>query len=83
MPCPTPAPLGPEDIILANTVAFKMDNLAAPASDPLDALNDDVDDAEMEDFLNLQNCDDVEMSSDSAKRKRGEEGEEASSSGPK
>jgi len=83
MPCPNPAPLGPEDIILANTVAFKMDNPTVPASDPLDALNDDLADVEMDDFLNLQNFEDVEMSSDSAKRKRREEGEEASSSGPK
>ena len=83
MPCPNPAPLGPEDIILANAVAFKLDNPTAPASDPLDALNDDLANAEMHDFLNLQNFEDVETSSDSIKRKRREEGEEASSSSTK
>jgi len=83
MPCPNPAPLGPEDIILANAAVFKMDNPTVPATDPLDAFNEDLADAEMDDFLNLQNIDDVEMSSDSAKRKRREEGDEASSSGPK
>ena len=83
MPCHNPAPLGPEDIILANAAVFKLDNPTDPATDPLDAFNDDLADAEMDDFLNLQNIDDVEMSSDSAKRKRREEGDEASSSGPK
>jgi len=34
-------------------------------------------------FLNLQNIEDVEMSIDSSKRLRNEEGEEASSQGPK
>jgi len=83
IPCPNPAPLGPEDIIFANAVAFKMDHSTVPANDPLDALNEDLADVEMDDFLNLHNFEDVEMSSDSAKRKRREEGEEASSSGPK
>jgi len=83
MPYPNPAPLGPEDIIQANTVAFKLDNLKAPVGDPLDALNGEMADANMDDFLNLQNFEDVEMSSDSTKRKRREEGEEAASCGPK
>ena len=60
-----------------------MDNPQAPASDPLDALNGVMADAEMDDFLNLQHFEDVEMSSDFAKRKRREEGEEDSTSRPK
>ena len=82
MPYPNPTLLGPKDIILANTVAFKLDNLKAPVGDPLDALSGGMEDANMDDVLNLQNFKDVEKSTDSAKRKRREEGEEASSRGP-
>jgi len=50
----------------------------------LDALNLGGDEAlNVDMFLNLQNIEDVEMSTDSSKRKRSEEGEEASSQGPK
>jgi len=48
--------------------------------DPLDALKIGTDDAANIDvFLNLQNFEDVEMSVDSFKRKRIEDGDEASS----
>jgi len=48
--------------------------------DPLDALKIGIDDvANMDVFLNLQNFEDVEMSVDSSKRKRIEDGDEASS----
>jgi len=49
----------------------------------LDAFNDGGEDEHIVDmYLNLQNLEDVEMSTDSSKRKRSEEGEEASSQGP-
>jgi len=56
-------------------------------SDPLQALPGAFldgmdDDSNVDTFLNLQNLDDVEMSTDSAKRKRGEDGEEVSSQAP-
>jgi len=48
--------------------------------DPLDALQiGPNDDANTDVFLNLQNMEDVEISVDSSKRKRIEDGEEASS----
>jgi len=51
--------------------------------DPLDALNTSVEDETNTDmYLNLQNIKDVEMSTDSYKRKRCEEGEEATSRKP-
>ena len=83
MPYPNPAPLGPDDIILANPSAFTMNNLHDNYGDPLDALGGDMDDANVDAFLNLHNIEDVDMSCESAKRKRREEGEEASSAGPK
>jgi len=46
--------------------------------DPLDGLNlGGVDEPNVDVFLNLQNIEDVEMSTDSSKRKRKEEREEA------
>jgi len=52
--------------------------------DPLDALNSSVaadveDDANVDMFLNLQNIENAKMSTNSSKRKRWEEGEEATS----
>ena len=48
--------------------------------DPLDALKIGTDDvANMDVFLNLQNFEDVEMSMDSSKRNRIEDGAEVSS----
>jgi len=82
MPYHNPVPLGPDDIILANTMTFKSDNLQPAEGDPLDAINADMEDANMDAFLNLHTFEDVDMSSDSFKRKRLEEGEEASSHGP-
>jgi len=49
-------------------------------ADPLDGLNmAGEEEPNVDMFLNLQNIDDVEMSTDSSKRKRKEEGEEATS----
>ena len=82
MPFHSLAPLGLDDIILANTMAFKIDKPQTVEGDPLDAINDGMEDANVEAFLNLHTFEDVDMSSDSSKRKRLEEGEEASSHGP-
>jgi len=52
-------------------------------ADPLDALNSNIeDDPNVDKFLNLQNIEDVEMSTDSTKRKQCEEEEKATSHGP-
>jgi len=82
VPFSTSAPLGPEDIILANAVAFNHNLNHTEEGDPLDALNEGLAEDNMDVYLNLQNNDDVEMSVDSSKRKRIEEGEGASSRGP-
>jgi len=51
--------------------------------DPLNILNLGVDDeANVDMYLNLQNIEDVEMSTYLSKRKRCEEGEEATFRGP-
>ena len=77
-----PTPLGPDGIFLANVVVMQGDQPMDP-EDPLDALNaGGEDDHNVDMFLNLQNFEDVEMSTDSSKRKRSEEGEEATSQGP-
>ena len=79
MPCPNPTPLGLNDIILANIVALKQGKTQIAEGDPLDAFNLGVkEEANMDVFLNLQNIEDVDMSMDSSKRKRIEQGEEAS-----
>jgi len=82
MPFHNPTPLGPDDIILANTMAFKLDKPQATEADPLDAINDGMEDTNVEAFLNLHTFEHVDISSDSSKRKRLEEGEEASSHSP-
>ena len=82
-----PAPGTPKGVILANPAAN------APILEPileldhLEAFNEDLlDDMEAEThpdlYLNLHNFEDIEMSSDSAKRKREEDGEEATSQAP-
>jgi len=81
-PLHNPALLGPDDIILANPMAFKIDHPQATEADPLDAINAGMEDANLDEFLNLQNFEDVDMSSDSSKGKRLEEGKQASSHGP-
>uniref|UniRef100_A0A7C9D9R2 Uncharacterized protein n=1 Tax=Opuntia streptacantha TaxID=393608 RepID=A0A7C9D9R2_OPUST len=81
-PSHNPAPLGPDDIILANVRAGKSDSLHCPDGDLLDAIAEGMDDDAMDAYLNLNHFEDVDMSSDSSKRKRLEEGEEASSRGP-
>ena len=49
-------------------------------TDPLDALNAGMeDDTYVDMFLNLQNIENAKMSTNSSKRKRWEEGEEATS----
>ena len=76
-----PAPLGPDGIMLANALAMQPGQHMG-IEDPLDALNAGQDDEHNVDlYLNLQHYDDMDMASDSAKRKRIEEGEEASSQG--
>ena len=67
--------------MLANALAMQPGQHMG-IEDPLDALNAGQDDEHNVDlYLNLQNYDDVDMASDSSKRKRIEEGEEASSQG--
>jgi len=70
MPFHNPAPLGPDDIVLANTMAFKLDKFQPTKGDPLDAINAGMEDANMDAFLNLHNFEDVDMSNDSSKRMR-------------
>jgi len=84
MQCPHPAaPLGPNDIILANPLVMKQEKVQTAEEDPLDAINMGIEDeANMDVFLNLQNIEDVEMFVHSSKRKRNKDGEEASSRGP-
>ena len=79
-----PAPLGPNDIILANALIMQHMEKQVVEGDPLDALNLGVkEEVNVDMYLNLQNTEDVEMSTDSAKRKRKEDREEATSRGPK
>jgi len=63
-------------------MAFNLVNEPVDEGDPLDAHNDVMDDNDVEAFLNLHAIEDVDMSSDSFKRKRRDDGEEASSHGP-
>ena len=84
-PPKNPAPAPDPGILLAKPtdnvpVVDKFEGLC----DPLQAIPGVVldgmdDDSNVDMFLNLHNIDDVEMSTDSAKRKRGEDGEEVSS----
>jgi len=80
-----PAPINDLGIILTNpSVAALLATDNDCLSDPLAALQDDVpegmeDDVNMDMFLNLQNLKDVDMSTDSTKRKRCEDGEEVTS----
>jgi len=76
------APLGVDDLILANTVALNFGTNQAKEGDLLDALNVGLEEANMDIYLNLQNLEDVDMSVDSAKRKRIEEEEGTSSQRP-
>jgi len=69
-----PAPVGPDGILLANAVVMQGEQPLAP-EDPLDAFNaGGEDDHNIDVYLNLQNLEDVEMSTDSSKRKRSEKG---------
>ncbi|KAJ8438410.1 hypothetical protein Cgig2_004520 [Carnegiea gigantea] len=76
-----PGPTGPNEIILANPNAIEPQDDCSTPSDNLLAMVEDgdggiEDDANIDMFLNLENIEDVEMSTDSTKRKRIEEGEE-------
>ena len=63
-------------------MAFKIDHPQPAKDDPLDAIDAGMEDANLDEFLNLQNFEDVDMSSDSSKGKRLEEGKQTSSHGP-
>jgi len=81
---PNLAPFNDMGIILANPTAAILAPTTAFPSDPLDALNEDAqygmkDDHNVDMFLNLQNFEDFEMSTDSTKCKRCEDGEEVTS----
>ena len=82
---PVPAPDNPKGIILANPSATAISALDPTLnSDPLDALHmallDDMEaKANVDMFLNLQKFEDIEMSTDSTKRKRCKDGEEVTS----
>jgi len=81
---PNPGLVILDGIILANLNAILPIDDPNLVPDPLDALNEDMlDDMEAENnadlYLNLHNLEDIEMSSDSTKRKRSEDGEEATS----
>ncbi|KAJ8421584.1 hypothetical protein Cgig2_029900 [Carnegiea gigantea] len=71
---PNPRSVIPDGIILANLTAFLPTNDPNLVPNPLDALNEDIlDDMEAENnvdlYLNLHNIEDIEMSSDSTKRR--------------
>jgi len=84
---PTQTALGPsitKGIVLANLASMKSQDEGSPNDDNLVAMvagdNEGMDQEENVDmFLNLENIEDVEMSTDSSKRKRVEEGEECTS----
>ena len=79
-----PAPLNPNGIVLANLTVMKSQDEGSSNSDELMAMNhvkdEGLDEEENVDmFLNLGNIKDMEMSTDSSKRKRIEEGKECNS----
>lgn len=75
---PDPTPTNPEGIILANLNAILEDPLVS--NDSLDDIDEGMnEDENINMYLNLQNVKDIEMSVDSSKRKRYEDGEEATS----
>ena len=64
---PNSVALGPNDIIMANTTVMKQVEKLMVEDNPLDALNIGVDDETNVDmYLNLQNIEDVKMSTDSS-----------------
>jgi len=75
-----PTLVGPNGILLANPLVMHHNDVQMFATDPLDGLNlAGEEDPNLDMFLNLQNIEDVEMSTDYSKRKRKVEGEEATS----
>ena len=75
---PNPAPVGLNDILLANPLVMHYNDVQMFVADPLDGLNlAGEEDPNVDMFLNLQNIEDVEISTDSSKRKRKVKGEEA------
>ena len=84
-PCLLLAPVNATGIVLAHPAAAasyvsesdaNCDPLKAYSGEFLDSMDDDTN---VDIFLNLQNFTDIEMSTDSAKRKRCEDGEEVAS----
>ena len=70
--------MGPNGILLSNPLVMHHNDVLMFGADPLDGLNmAGEEEPNVDMFLNLQNIDDVEMSTDSSKRKRKEEGGEA------
>lgn len=79
-----PSPSKHKGIVLANLTAMKSQDEGSPNADKLMAIddgeNEGMDEEENVDmFLNLEKIEDVEMSIDSSKRKRVEEGKECTS----
>ncbi|KAJ8444540.1 hypothetical protein Cgig2_000819 [Carnegiea gigantea] len=79
-----PGPSITKVIVLANLASMKSQDEGSPNDDNLVAMvagdDEGMDEEENVDmFLNLENIEDVEMSTDSSKRKRVEEGEECTS----
>lgn len=73
-----PTPSNPECIILAD-LKSKTDDLL-DEDDPLDDIDKGInEDSNVDMYLNLQNIEDIDMSTDSSKRKRCEDGEEVTS----
>jgi len=69
-----------EGIILANTDDINDVDEAHSHTDPLDALHVSMEaNDDMNLYLHLNNIEDIEMSMDSTKRKRCEDGEETTS----
>ncbi|KAJ8429480.1 hypothetical protein Cgig2_011066 [Carnegiea gigantea] len=75
---PNPTPINPKGIILANLSAMVED---PPINEePLDATDEGInDDEDIDKYLNFYNIEDIEISTDSSKRKRCKDGEEATS----
>ena len=77
---PNSAPVGLDGILLANPLVMHHNDVLMFGADPLDGLNvTGEEEPNLYMFLNIQNIEDVEMSTDSSKRKRKEEGKEATS----
>jgi len=82
------APFHEDEIILAHpAVVGPFEDVPAINYDPLEAhsgglLDGMEEDTNVDMYLNLNNVEDIEMSTESAKRKRDKDGEEVSSQAP-